>query len=49
MNLAKVPHDGFESGMSGSPRLAFYLRSSGNLHYFAAVQPYLDYYMKDDR
>ncbi|NJR71109.1 MAG: hypothetical protein HC771_22605 [Synechococcales cyanobacterium CRU_2_2] len=49
MNLAKVPHDGFESGMSGSPRLAFYLRSSGNLHYFAAVQPYLDYFMKDDR
>ncbi len=37
------------SGTIAPPRLAFYLRSSGNLHYFAALQPYLDYFMGDDR
>jgi hypothetical protein len=26
-------------------RLAFYLRSCGNLHYFAAIKPYLEYFL----
>lgn len=28
-----------------SKRIAFYLRSCGNLHYFAAIKPYLDYFL----
>ncbi|MBW4618792.1 MAG: CDP-glycerol glycerophosphotransferase family protein [Cyanosarcina radialis HA8281-LM2] len=28
-----------------SKRIAFYLRSCGNLHYFAAIRPYLDYFI----
>lgn len=27
-------------------RIAFYLRSCGNLHYFAAIKPYLSYFVK---
>jgi hypothetical protein len=29
-----------------SHRIAYFLRSCGNLHYFAAVKPYLDYFLE---
>ncbi|NJM77076.1 MAG: hypothetical protein HC852_16425 [Acaryochloridaceae cyanobacterium RU_4_10] len=29
-----------------SKRIAFYLRSCGNLHYFAAIKPYLNYFVE---
>ncbi|NJL43476.1 MAG: hypothetical protein HC856_03160 [Pseudanabaena sp. RU_4_16] len=29
-------------------RIAFYLRSCGNLHYFAAIKPYLTYFVNQD-
>ncbi len=29
-----------------SQRIAFYLRSCGNLHYFAAIKPYLDFFLE---
>ena len=30
-----------------SKRIAYYLRSCGNLHYFASLKPYLDYFQKE--
>lgn len=30
----------------GGKRIAFYLRSGGNLHYFAAIKPYLDHFLR---
>jgi hypothetical protein len=37
-----------QAGNGISKRIAFYLRSCGNSHYFAAIKPYLDYFYEQD-
>lgn len=36
-----------KKGNVPSRKIAYYLRNCGNLHYFASLKPYLDYFQKD--
>lgn len=37
---------GGRSAASGGKRIGYFLRHSGNLHYFAAIKPYLDHFLR---